>query len=175
MSRQRETRIVNTASREDYTTDFARDCEASQREFGRRGIDDTNFSCAIAQSEKRGDNAVSRQRETRIVNTASREDYTTDFARDCEASQREFGRRGIDDTNFSCAIAQSEKRGDNAVSRQRQARTVNARSHEDYTTDYAREYDASNQEFDQKRIRSRGRQRCNEQATADLDSEDCVA
>ena len=159
MSRQRETRIVNTASREDYTTDFARDCEASQREFGRREIDDSNFSCAIAQSEKRGDNAVSRQRETRIVNTASREDYTTDFARDCEASQREFGRREIDDSNFSCAIAQSEKRGDNAVSRQRQARTVNARSHEDYTTDYAREYDASNQEFDQKRIRSRGRRK----------------
>ena len=118
---------------------------------------------------------MSRQRWTRIVNTASREYYTTDFARDCEASQQEFGRRGKDNSKFSCGVAQSKKTGDNAESRQRQARTVNARSHEDYTTDYAREYDASNQEFDQKRIRSRGRRRCNEQATADLDSEDCVA
>ena len=83
---------------------------------------------------------MSRQRETRIVNTASREDYTTDFARDCAASWREFSRRGIDYTNFSCAIAQSEKRGDNTVSRQRQARTEER--NEDYTTDYAREYDA---------------------------------
>ena len=118
---------------------------------------------------------MSRQRWTRIVNTASREDYTTDFVRECEASQREFGRREIDDSNFSRGTAQSERRGDNAVSRQRWTRIVNTASREYYTTDFARECEASNQEFDQKRIRSRGRQRCNEQATADLDSEDCVA
>ena len=183
VSKKRHTPKVRTLKHDDCTKDFVRECEASQQQlvsirlpqFRRRGIDNSNFSRGNAQIEKIGYNAVSRQRWTRIVNTASREDYTTDFARDCEASQREFGRREIDDTNFPCAIAQSEKRGDNAVSSQRQARTVNATSHEDYTTDYAREYDASNQEFDQKRIRSRGRRRCNEQATADLDSEDCVA
>ena len=215
--KKRHTPKVRTLKHDDCTKDFVRGCEASQQQFGRRGIDNSNFSRGTAQSEKRGDNTVSRQRQARTeerneernedyttdyareydasnqefeqkriwsrgrrkqataVNTASREDYTTDFARDYEASQREFGRRGIDDTNFSCAIAQSENRGDNTMGRQWQARTENATSHKDYTTDYAREYDASNQEFDQKRIRSRGRRRCSEQATADLDSEDCVA
>ena len=214
--KKRHTPKVRTLKHDDCTKDFVRGCEASQQQFGRRGIDNSNFSRGIAQSEKRGDNTVSRQRQARTeerneeqnedyttdyaceydasnqefeqkriqsrgrrkqataVNTASREDYTTDFARDYETSQREFGRRGIDYTNFSCAIAQSEKRGDNTVSRQRQARTEerNDERNEDYTTDYAREYDASNQEFEQKRIRSRGRRK---QATADLDSEDCVA
>ena len=151
------------------------DIVVRKQQFGCRGIDNSNFSRGTAQSKKTGDNAMSRQRETRIVNTASREDYTTDFVRECEASQREFGRREIDDSSFSRGTAQSEKRGDNAVSRQRWTRIVNTASREYYTTDFARECEASNQEFDQKRIRSRGRQRCNEQATADLDSEDCVA
>lgn len=138
--KKRHTRKVRTLKHDDCTKDFVRGCEASQQQFGRRGIDNSNFSRGTAQSERTGDNAMSRQRETRIVNTASREDYTTDFARDCAASWREFSRRGIDYTNFSCAIAQSEKRGDNTVSRQRQARTEER--NEDYTTDYAREYDA---------------------------------
>lgn len=80
MNRQPQTWIVKTASHKYCTTDFACECEASQQEFDQRGIDNSSYSYGVAQSEKTGDIALSRKRQTWKVKTALHEYCTTDFA-----------------------------------------------------------------------------------------------
>lgn len=87
MNRQPLTWIVKTASHKYCTTDFACECEASQQEFDQRGIDNSSYSYGVAQSEKTGDIALSRKRQTWKVKTALHEYCTTDFA---HCSERKY-------------------------------------------------------------------------------------
>ena len=104
------------------------ECIASEQEFNLRGKRNSNFPCSIAQSEKTRNIAVSKETLIQEVMIGSHENCSIDdepvgicvanVELECIASEQEFNLRGKRNSNFPCSIAQSEKTGNIAVSKE---------------------------------------------------------
>ena len=122
------TRKVTIAPEEPCAANVEIQCIASEQEFNLRGKRNSNFPCSIAQSEKTRNIAVSKETLIQEVMIGSHENCSIDdepvgicvanVELECIASEQEFDLRGKRNSNFPCSIAQSEKTGNIAVSKE---------------------------------------------------------